>query len=267
MCATLETGENTREVNELPYSTKTPKMAEENSTMGTGKVFNFDECTANLSIGFENLMTIFAMATDAERSNGLSWYSTAYNECVRLADLYNLPLHNVVYCVAAVSPQLRWVHNIIAAETLIRHFVSGGYIPSITPTLDGTMGLKAMAKEEKSNLPSIAANVTSENKIKALWILQGYNALSGAKVTSFADNIMRFENSDAVTVDSHAILAWFGIYTTGSVSIVPSFYTIVAADYRKVAAIVGMSPLECQAVIWIVRRRLAGSDVADLAYI
>lgn len=229
--------------------------------MGTSKVYSFPECEANLSKGLQNLLDLAKQATKLERENGLKWYAQEYQNCVDLALTYDLPLEHVISCVACLSPQLRWSHNILVAEIVIRHYVSGGYIPSINDYLSKRASLVELGQDQR--LPSIPANVTGANKVKALWILQGYNALSGQKVTSFYDNLLRFGDSSRVTVDSHAISAWFGVIAPQSVSVVPSYYKIIEADYRKCAEILGVSPLECQAVIWVVKRRLSGSDKRD----
>ena len=229
--------------------------------MGSSKQYGQVECEANINKGLDNLLWFAKQATDIELSGGLQWYAEAYNACVNLSQLYDLPLDHVIKCVACLSPQLRWSVNVIAAEVVIRHYVSGGYIPSYNDYLTKVANLKQLGSDPR--LPQIKANVTGANKVKALWILQGYNALGGQKVNSFADNIFRFSDSQSVTVDSHAINAWFGVTSAQSVSVTPSFYPIIAADYRRCAKIMGVSPLECQAIIWIVKRRLSGSDQSD----
>lgn len=229
--------------------------------MGNSKVYNLVECEANLSHGLSNLLSLAAQASQVERENGLQWYAQAYFECVELGKLYNLSLERIIACVACLSPQLRWSHNILVAEIVIRYYVAGGYIPAYNDYLSKRASLVELGNDPR--LPKIPANVTGANKVKALWILQGYDALSGQKVTSFYDNLLRFGDSSRVTVDSHAISAWFGVIDAQSVSITPSYYQIVEADYRKCAKILGISPLECQAIIWVVKRRLSGSDKRD----
>jgi hypothetical protein len=229
-----------------------------------GEYISTEVLQANLQSGFDNLVWFAKQASQVELDNGLAWYSQAYNEAVTLAADYNLPLDRVIDVIACLSPQLRWSDNVKAAEAVIRYFLSGGFVPSIADYIAKRSSLLDLSRQSGFDLP-IAANVTGANKVKALWILQGYNALSGQKVISFADNIRRFADSEAVTVDSHAILAWLGRIDQKSVTIGANsrFYDIIAADYKRLARLLHVSPLEAQAIVWIVRRRLSGSDKLD----
>jgi hypothetical protein len=242
-------------------------MAEsENAIMGTAKRFSFEELQANLESGLANLLAIVAQATKWELENGPLWYSQGYSESLRLANLYNLPLESVIRCIACLSPQLRWSQNIILAEIVIRYFVSGGFVPSISDYKGngGELKFTELAENPLFTLRSIPCNTTGANVLKALWILQGhYTALSGEKVLSFYENLARFADSQKVTVDSHAVLAWMGICTPLSATFDYRFYSVIEADYTRLAEIMRISPLEAQAIVWIVRRRLAGSDTKD----
>lgn len=231
------------------------------------QTYTFEHCQANLDLGYFNLRTIWLLSTPDERKSGLAWYGIALYGCFYLSETYDLPLSTVVQVVACLSPQLRWTVNIQVAEQVIRHYLSGGYIPEYNSYLSKAFTLVELSKD--SRLPRLqvdgkGTNVTGANLIKSLWICQGYDALSGPKVLSFADNIFRFLESDRVTVDSHAINAWFGVTWRQSVALAaPSFYKIIAADYIRLAKEENISPLECQAIIWVVLRRLSGSDKQD----
>lgn len=232
--------------------------------MGSSKVYSVSECQMNLQDGVSNLLWFIGQATRFERDNGLAWYRKAYLDCVELSERYNLPLTRVILVVACLSPQTRWSQNVLIAEIVIRYYLSSGYVPNYAD-YKGNGGTHSLVELSRNGaLIKIPANVTGSNLIKALWILQGHdNVLSGQKVESFFDNLIRFGDSNKVTVDSHAILSWFKSVDKQSVSCAPSFYGIIETDYRKVAEIIGVSPLECQAIVWIVRRRLAGSDQTD----
>lgn len=222
------------------------------------KNYDLPLCQANLDHGFGNLVYLFLLATAEERKNGLAWFAQTYMDCVELSEVYGLPLDYVIDCVAVVSPQLAWAHNLYSAELIIRYFVSGSFVPSYTLYLSGQSKLLELGRQ--LDLP-IDANVTSVNKVKALWILQGQRwALHGKKVEAFADNIRRFADSSRVTVDSHAISAWFGCLEAQSVICTPSFYAIIEADYKRLSIAFDVSPLEGQAIVWIVKRRLSGAD-------
>lgn len=223
------------------------------------KHYSLPLAEANLDHGLANLIYFFLSATEAERQEGIKWYASTFFETVELAKLYHLPVDQVIDVIAALSPQLRWSENIYSAEVVIRYFLAGSFVPSYTEYLSGAK--KLLELSQGINLP-IDANVTGINKLKALWLLQGQKwALHGPKVEAFADNIHRFEDSNRVTVDSHAISAWFGCVVPQSVTVTPSFMAIIEADYRKLAALFGVSPLEGQAIVWIVKRRMSGADI------
>lgn len=223
-----------------------------------------DVCTANLESGLGNLLDVYAKASTLEKINGKLWYSTAHDDAVRISELYNIPLLTVVQVACALSPRLAWEQNMPAAEAVVRWFVAGGYVPDIAPYKAGLIRLQRTRHTEDdeivvaddANLP-IILGPTRVNVCKALWILQGHTwVLRGKKVSSFCDNIINHATSDAVTVDSHAIQCWFGKMEPGTYSVPPSMYDIIAADYRKAAAIVGLTPLQFQAVTWVAKKRI-----------
>jgi len=226
---------------------------------------NTAELQAALDQGMANLMRFWSQASQAEIAYGVAWYATANKDCKTLSSRYGIGLETLIRVVAVLSPQLRWSHNVAAAEIIVRYYVSGGYIPAISRYYSKESTLVELGRELSH--VKMGCNVTGANKIKALWILQGYGSmLRGPKVERFFDNIHKFMTSGEVTVDSHAILAWLGRIDSASVALgAPSFYSIIAADYCKAAEMVGLSGLEFQAVVWIVRRRLAESDKRDFA--
>lgn len=232
--------------------------------MGSTKRFSFDELQANLEYGLANLLAIVAQATKWELDNGPLWYGKGYSDCVNLAVRYSLSLDTVCRVVACLSQQLRWTHNILLAEIVIRYFVSGGYVPNYGDYQGngGSYTLRQLADNEHM-ISGIPCNVTKAALVKALWILQGYDALTGEKVLSFYENLIRFADSSKVTVDSHAVLAWMGIHEAVAATFDYRFYSVISADYARLAEIMHVSPLEAQAIVWIVRRRLAGSDQKD----
>jgi len=222
------------------------------------------DCTANLNDGVANLLNVYAAATLSETRDGLDWYSSAHDEAQRIARLYSVPMDVVVKVACALSPRLSWERNMPAAESVIRHYVAGGFVPSITPYVDGTMKLQrtkatpagALVIADNPLVPTIAGP-TRVNVVKALWILQGYQwVLRGKKVSSFCDNILNHATSNAVTVDSHAIQCWFGRMEEGTYAVPPTFYAVIEADYQRAAAIVGCTPLQFQAIVWVAKKRI-----------
>lgn len=227
-----------------------------------------ETCNANLETGLGHLLNVYARATLSETIGGKAWYSTAHDEAARIASLYGLPIETVVKVACALSPRLDWSKNMPAAESVIRWFVAGGFTPDIRVYRRGEMKLQrtwhtpegVAVIADDSRLPSIQGP-TRVNVVKALWILQGHiDVLRGDKVSSFLDNILNHETSQLVTVDSHAIQCWFGKMEEGTYSVPPSFYAIVAADYIRAAAIVGCTPLQFQAVVWVAKKRITADN-------
>jgi hypothetical protein len=213
--------------------------------------------------GLANILRVYSMATPVEIRNGLAWYSTAYEEAVRIAVLYKLELITVVQVACALSPRLQWEVNMSIAEKVIRYYVSGGRVPDIQPYADKVAVLQRTTKHDgikpvisdADYLPATAA--TRVNTIKALWILQGHTwVLRGKKVSSFLDNILNHSTSRKVTVDSHAIQVWLGKMEAGTYAVPEAFYSILEADYIKAADMLGMTPLQCQAITWLTKKRV-----------
>jgi hypothetical protein len=223
------------------------------------------DCFDNLDNGVANLLAVYAQATPEEITAGLNWYRIAYDEAVRIGKAYDVELLTVVQVACALSPRLSWEQNMPAAESVIRYYVAGGYVPSITPYANKEMNLQrthhTMEQEviaDDTRMNCKAPGPTKVNIIKALWVLQGHVwVLRGPKVNSFCDNILFHDKSDAVTVDSHAIQCWLGRMVAGTYTVSEQYYAILAEDYRKAARIVGITPLQFQAVTWLTKKRLS----------
>jgi hypothetical protein len=228
------------------------------------------DCTANIDNGVANLLAVYSRANRVEIQDGMQWYSSAHDEARRISDMYHVPMVTVVKVACALSPRLEWSRNMPAAESVIRWFVSGGYVPDIATyaSFGGSMLLQRTRHSapdtaviaDDPRLPVIAGP-TRVNVVKALWILQGHTAvLRGKKVSSFCDNILNHAISTAVTVDSHAIQCWFGKMEEGTYAVPPSFYAIIEADYQRAAAIVGCTPLQFQAIVWVAKKRITADN-------
>jgi hypothetical protein len=221
------------------------------------------ECQGCVNSGVSNILAVYAQATAAEVRQGMAWYSDALADAVRISNLYGVELKTVVMVACALSPRLAWFNNMPAAEMVIRWYVSGGYVPSIAPYADGSMKIQRTRHNMSSPVITDDANIpaipgpTRTNIVKALWILQGHTwVLRGQKVQSFLDNILNCETSQAVTVDSHAIQVWRGVLESGTYAVPPTWYKVIEADYRIAAKLVGLTPLQLQAVVWLTKKRL-----------
>lgn len=202
------------------------------------------QCPATLTAA---VLDTLGQASPAEWEDGLSWYARAHEHARAVADLAGvtgpaaLPLGAGI--IAALSPQLGWADNVEAAATMVL-----------------TAGVDA----------SPAALMLGIGRAEE--ILNGADPaliLGGRKVRSFYRNILHPGRAGAVTVDRHAAAVAFGWplgADTGRLGRIlerPGVYLTAAAAYRGAARSAGLLPHQCQAITWVVRRRLA--DAHDAA--
>jgi hypothetical protein len=227
--------------------------------------YSVEESKANIETGVQNLLKLYALANDSDMRAGIDWYPAARREAVRIANLYNLSLDTVIYVAAAISPKCPWENNMLAAEWVIRHYQGGCFVPDIELWRGGSAYLQTprnwdgvkpvLAMEERISAPPSGG--LKANVIKALWLLQGHDCLGGPKVNDFFMCIKEWETYLGACIDSHAIQGWFGSFDGGTYQIPEQFYNIVRADYVRAASLVGLSPLQFQAVLWLVKKRIS----------
>lgn len=228
-----------------------------------GYKYSVEEIKSVLDKGLENIMRMYAHATQFEIEEGIAWYRIAYEQAVDIANRYKLPIETVVKVACAISPKMSWKLNMKAAEFYVRYYLSGGYVPDIEPYATGNAYLQNSEKStpdkpvisKDSRLPKCPYGGLKANAVKALWILQGHEwVLRGPKVQPFCDNILRWNDSQYVTVDSHAIQVWFGSLEGGTYGIPENYMKVIAADYIRAAELLGLSPLQVQAITWKVKK-------------
>ncbi len=165
-------------------------------------------------------------ATPAQITQGWKWYSDARCAASQMHD--HLP--TAVGVIAALSPRVRWEHNLKLADELIKT----GYV----------------------------RGVLSRNVYKARLILECKSAsgpcgapvehLSGPKVTAFYYAILDpFGNTDPV-VDSHILRAAYGQTTRPTTRTI----RVVQDEIRNLAEAEGIPIHVAQATVWLkVRER------------
>lgn len=173
-------------------------------------------------------------AAPHEVCDGAAWYARASAECRALALELRLPYATVVGAVAALSPQVRWERNILAA----RQVLAGAPV----------------------TVAAYSANID-----KARRIALGENpasVLSGPKVRAFYALILTAGAVDDVCIDSIAILIALGVNPGPDVAnedAAPFFnrpvtLRAIRAAYRRVAARHGLRPHAVQAITWLAWR-------------
>lgn len=163
-------------------------------------------------------------------NSNVTWYQDANDLMLETAIEHGLSIESVCGIFAAMSPQLSWERNKLEALQFCEHgLLAGGYMQS------------------------------GANLLKADRIRSGENplhVLGGNKVLSFYDNLLRPDDSRAVTVDRHAVkIAMSGIHfnSTGlraSRTVTDKAYHLVADAYRNAARLCGLMPHQIQSATW-----------------
>lgn len=235
------------------------------SYSGSSWHYSAQECRDNMESGKRKLLNLFALATEWELTKGIRWYPDARDRADETAEIYGISQDTSIKVAAAISPKCPWETNMDSAEWVVRQYFSGAYIPSYQDYLDKVVYLQKCPNAdpskpilaEDSRISAPPAGGLKSNVIKALWIMQGHDCLSGPKVTDFYWCIKAWETYLGACVDSHAIQGWFGDFSGGTYGVPPQFYNIIRADYIHAAQSVGLSPLQFQAVLWLAKKRIS----------
>lgn len=170
----------------------------------------------------DNILAVYRRATPADIMEGMSWYQNAH---LIAREAGNVAVGAGI--LSALSPRMPWSRNVALARQ--------GFVAPLT----GGALTRSIA----------AANA----------ILGGANPLDilgGLKTRAFFDNILNPLTSDEITVDTHAIK----IAGLDRDSVGKGLYRDIANGYREAADIVGIMPLEMQAVTWTVYRNEKGGN-------
>jgi hypothetical protein len=193
-----------------------------------------------LPAGVTNILRTYHRAEADEIIAGLTWYADAIEHALRLLrrgrrqrEIAGRPpvgRRAMAGILAALSPQKTWAQNLRLMLRLLRGQPGGQYRGQVA---------------------------------KALAILNGADPLAvlkGPKERAFFA-CLADDATDAVTVDGHAYSVWAGqrVLTT-QLQIGARAHRLVAADYRRAAALCGLRPHQLQAITWLAHRRLVRSN-------
>lgn len=180
----------------------------------------------------DRLVRAYVRSEDDTRAEGRRWYPNAEANIASLAEAFGLGRPAVAGIVAALSPQQKWRTNLNSARLVLEGRVPSGY---------GSNRRKAEALRDGAS---------------------PFDVLGGDKVTSFWANLIG--SGETVTVD-----VWAQRAATGKDLPPPSGprYRAIADAYRAAATIVGETPRDFQAIIWLATRPQAEHrrDVEALA--
>ncbi len=131
----------------------------------------------------KNIIDCYKSATESQQMAGENWYFAALHLAESLADQHDLPVKNVAYAIAALSPVTDWITNQIAATevcaTGFTRFQSGANIHKANRCLAGEL-----------------------------------TALRGPKVERFAEAIVNPLGDTTACIDRHAFSIWMGTKQT-----------------------------------------------------
>jgi hypothetical protein len=191
----------------------------------------------------QNLLDVYSLAFPEEIEAGTDWYGKANEWARTLAKQVGINVNTIIDIVASLSPNNAWERNKSDTLLLINSWQAGITDP----------------KEIKC--------ATFNNQVqKALDILSGkYTKLIGGKVENFAHNIRRPETvaDEVVTVDRWAFRAWIW-NSRQSATLSPAMMKRIAKDYQIAAKMVGKTPRDFQAIVWLVVRRAGNNGKAKV---
>lgn len=184
----------------------------------------------------ENILEVYKQATKQEVANGYKWYKNARLFCKDTAKKYSVSVDVVISVIAALSPANKWERNLIDTITVLE------------------------ACKEGKGPDDVKVSTYGANKRKAFDIVQNQRprlVKMSNKTAAFFDNI-RYEKSEAVTVDRHAWRIFIGTKDTSQLpkSMTDKQYAKIADAYREAAKALDMAPYVLQAVTWVAFKRM-----------
>ena len=193
----------------------------------------------------QNIISVFNLATETDKSEGFGWYGRALNFACDLHKAYEVPVPSIVGVIAALSPRNRWERNKQDAESMIKVFSAGGDFADL-------MELKVCTFPSGKTK---AAKILTENVSDSDAIL---SILKGPKLQEFFCCIVSM--NDEVCIDGHAYSIWLGdrVALADVPSIGVKLRRTIKEDYRQAARTLGVKPHVVQAVTWVCWRRLHG---------
>jgi hypothetical protein len=196
-------------------------------------------------MGVQNLLYFYDLADRFDVESGRSWYWEAHNWVRQKAEEFEVSPGLVAAVLAILSPRNKWNRNLIDTENTLRAVLYG-----------------------EPSLESLTVSTFKKNLAKAIRVIETNNpdlAHTSQKVSCFVHNILDPTDSTHITVDSWMIRAYRGEPHYPAEALKGKQYEKVASEIREAAEIVGLHPVEFQAVVWVAVRRLvlqgATSDV------
>lgn len=195
------------------------------------------------------LNTILSIAGPSDYHEGMHWYDDAKRFAQETANQFELPLNKVAGVIAVLSPRQSWRRNKDLAHLMCELYHAGAPCP------------------DESQLGCFSANIDKAWNILHADLRETpiFNWVRGPKVTAFYHNIMGDPN--AITLDTHALNAWYGDTACPRGGVFRKSEREAAEQcYRDVAAQRGLTPAQCQAVVWVTWRYITMSSAQVAHY-
>lgn len=184
---------------------------------------------ARMPVMRHNLLSLYRQRVESDDTLGRAWYPTAHRIVLDWSDAYNQSIATVACVIAAISPQIDWERNLIAADDVL----AGRAISVGGPLHLNVAKARKIAKDRSGQITPYFPY--------------------GPKVASFACNLAG--DWSVVTVDGHAAQAAMNdVMFSRGLSWTP--YAVFAQVYLDVARRLSLEPATFQAIIWHVWKRL-----------
>ena len=193
----------------------------------------------------QSITAVFNLASQADRNQGINWYSKALDFAYELEASYGIQLETIVGVIAALSPRNRWERNMQDAESMVKVYAAGG-------DYNDLMSLKVCTfTTGKQKAAAILTDKVSDRD--ALLAI-----LKGPKLCEFFNCILG--DVDDVCIDGHAYSIWVGdrITLANVPSIGKKLRQTIKADYQQAAKNLGLKSHELQAITWVCWKRIHG---------
>lgn len=188
-----------------------------------------------------NVLAVYNGAFAEHLRFGLSWYSIANREALRMGGGRGYHLERNAGIIAALSPMNGWANNLRKAQALV-----------------SARGRITIA-ENGSNGIGLSANVA-----KAVEIYRGadpLDVLGGDKVRAFYRTIVDPTGDIDPVIDRHAFDIAVGMRTDDAARTILSrkgVYNEFAHVYREAAKVAGIGSAQMQAITWVAWREAIG---------
>lgn len=189
------------------------------------------------------IMLVYAQGRPEEVDAGIGWYQLAHEHCLGLVDEFGRSLEVTAGVVAVLSPRLQWDDNLRRA----REVLGGNRGRGLGRSLDDAEALMQGRTIEEVLFDEARINF---------------------KVRAFFDNLVDPDGSQRVTIDRHI---WSMIFDARGmrddhVPTKEAHYRHAEGLFRQSANILGMRPLELQAICWVIWRRKFGIQAVQTAF-